>query len=145
MFLTYCVVQLRDTVMIRPHPALWYTSFHPVYSRIWCICCCRFPAGALFTGCPSYTFSSWCSCWWWYVHSPPSSLTFDETDVVLGVAQDEPSGRDFLAKFYSDDLKSQHVDNDKLYATDCRVFTPEDPHSSMARVESVRFRGLVMD
>ena len=51
-------------------------------------------------------------------------------------AQDESSAREVLAQV-DPDLRSLSVDNDKMYATDCRVFTPEDAHSGMARVKEV--------
>ena len=92
VFLVYCSIQLRDSLLVRPHPAVW---------RIVHGC------GLLYLFCLSVL------------------LAFPVRD-----------GRALLRTFDAS-LGARPAENDKLYATDCRVYTPGDPNGPFARVKEV--------
>ena len=88
-FLAYCSIQLRDSLLLRPHPAVW---------RV--------------------------------VHG--AALLYLLALVVLLTLPVE-SARSAL-RLADGALGPRPAENDKLYATDCRIVTPGDPGGLFARV-----------
>jgi len=80
VFLLYCMIQLRDGLLLRPHPAVWRVVHG---------------AGLLYL-----------------------------LALVFILVQSENNARQFLTFFYPD-LGKPPAANDLIYASDCRIYTPE--------------------
>lgn len=91
-FLVYCSIQLRDSILMRPHPVVW---------RV--------------------------------VHG--LGIVYLLFMVILLIFPTEQARQ--LLRVFDTSLGVRPAENDKLYATDCRIYTPGDANGPFARVKEV--------
>lgn len=89
VFLVYCAIQLRDGLMVRPHPALW----------------------RVVQGC---------------------AILYSMALVYILVQP--PAAARASLKLFDSELGERPESNDKLYAADCRLYTPENETNKFANL-----------